>query len=256
MNISYRRFGNGKRIVVMLHEWMSDSRTWDPILPYLDCRAATYILVDLRGYGLSRNLAGAFDLAEASADILNLLTELGHFRFYVACHSMSGLIAEWLAQIAPSRVRGLFGVSPIPPQGFLMDDAALSELLKVIEDDDVAIEAIAARTGNRYGHGWLSARLASMKEGASKHAMVGYARMIARTEISAGARGSKIPFLVICGDHDIAPLRPEPMNDAFTSLHRQATIIKLNEAGHFAMLEQPVYVASALEEFVLRGPEE
>jgi len=54
--MGYRRHGGGKRLVVILHEWMSDSRTWDPILPYLDGDLATYIPVDLRGYGRSSKL--------------------------------------------------------------------------------------------------------------------------------------------------------------------------------------------------------
>src|SRR5579871_2171146 len=181
MSLGYRLYGTGHRPVIILHEWMSDSGSWDPVLPYLDRSSATYALVDLRGYGRSKQVTGSYDLEEAVADILEVADELRFGEFGLVCHSMSGLIAQRVAQIAPDRVTGLFGVSPIPPQGFLMDEAALAALLKVIQNDEAAIEAIADRTGHRYGDGWAKARLAAMKSGCDPEAMKGYARMIAST---------------------------------------------------------------------------
>ena len=61
--LGYRVYGTGHEIAVVLHEWLGDHTNWDSVLPFLDPDRARYLLVDLRGYGLSRHLSAVHDLS-------------------------------------------------------------------------------------------------------------------------------------------------------------------------------------------------
>src|SRR5689334_6159547 len=52
--------GNGPEPVLVLHEWLGDHANYDAVLPNLSPAAARYVFADLRGYGLSRDLAGSY----------------------------------------------------------------------------------------------------------------------------------------------------------------------------------------------------
>lgn len=110
--LGHGRAGAGERPVVVLHEWLADQRNYALLHPWLDGAAFTYRFVDLRGYGLSCEMAGAYSAAEAAGDVLRLMSVLGHRRFDIVGHSMSGMIAQRIALDAPDRVGRMVLISP------------------------------------------------------------------------------------------------------------------------------------------------
>ena len=250
MKLGFQRHGDGAETAVVLHEWLGDHKNWDPVVPYLDGKLASYLFVDLRGYGLSRNLKGAYDLDETVQDILELMDGLGHHRFHVVCHSMSGLVGQYLLQKARPRIKSLFAVSPVPPSGFKMDKAAFDRLVSVTDSDASALEAISARTGSRYAEGWLSRKLAIARSSATRDAMVGYARMFTSSDISEGARGIDTPVRALAGQYDIPIYREESVRNHFANVYPRFDLVTCQEAGHYAMLEAPVFTASQIERFI------
>src|SRR5262245_57598382 len=113
--LAHALHGRGPSRVVMLHDWLGDRHNWDPVVPYLDEQRFTYVLVDLRGYGESRAIAGDYTVDEAVGDVVALTSLLGWERFAAVGHSMSGLIVQALAAAAPARVSRLVAVTPCPP---------------------------------------------------------------------------------------------------------------------------------------------
>ena len=99
IELNYKKIGIGKKTVIVMHEWMGDHTNYDATIPYLNKIDFTWIFVDFRGYGLSKEIKGNFDLDEAFEDIKNLIKKLKINDIYLIGHSMSSLIAQKLSLI-------------------------------------------------------------------------------------------------------------------------------------------------------------
>ena len=93
VELGHKIIGTGKTKVMFLHELMGDHKNYDSILPYLDTSNYTYIFVDHRGYGLSKNIKGDYTIKEASTDVKNLIEKLNLQEVHLVAHSMSTMIA-------------------------------------------------------------------------------------------------------------------------------------------------------------------
>jgi pimeloyl-ACP methyl ester carboxylesterase len=250
--LGFRKIGSGPQAVLVMHEWLGDHANWEPVWPYLDGARFTYIFVDLRGYGWSRNLSGAYSAGEAVADGLRIMDLHGFQRFHIVGHSMSGMIAQRFLVAAPGRVMSLVAISPVPAAGFKADEKMMKALAAVIDDDAAAKNAIAARGGDRYGETWLNFKLGLARRAATKEAMAGYLKMFTGTDFADAVRGNRTPVLAITGRHDIPFYREESVRRNFEPLYPDFSLAVCEEAGHYAMLEAPVFVASNIEKFTGR----
>ncbi len=245
--LGHIRQGHGPEAVVVLHEWLGDHHNYDPVLPYLSDDTYSYVFADLRGYGLSKGLTGEYSVKEAAADVLALMSSQGHSRFHVVGHSMSGMIAQYLAVIAPERVKSVVVISPVPASGFKTDEAGLKRLAAVIDDDEAARAAIDARTGKRYSRAWRDRKLALARQAATRPAMIGYLAMFTGTDFSAQVTGLTTPVTAIVGEHDIPLYRQDSVQKLLGAAFPNFAVTVDHEAGHYAMLETPVLLAALVE---------
>lgn len=245
--LGHCRIGSGPTICVVLHEWLGDHVNWEPTLPYFDLGKLTLVVMDLRGYGWSRGMAGQYTQDEAVADVLRTADHLKLPRFHLVGHSMSGLVAQAIALKAPERMQSVTLFSPVPPTGFKADEVTMKALNAVIDEDDAAARAITARTGNRYGAGWLKRKLAIARAAGTKEAMRGYLTMFTSSVISGDTHRLAAPLHVVNGAQDIPFYRGPASHDAFAAAYPQATYETIDEAGHYTMLETPVRVAAIIE---------
>lgn len=248
--LGHRRIGAGPDAVLVMHEWLGDHANWEPVWPYLDTGRFTYVFVDLRGYGWSRNFPGSYSVDEAVADGLRIMDHYGYRRFHVVGHSMSGMIAQKFLAAAPSRVKSMVAICPVPAAGFKADDKTMGALRAVIEDDEATKKALVARGGGRYGEAWLNFKLGLARRAATREAMHGYLRMFTGADFSAEVRGSPIPVLAILGRYDIPFYREESVRANFESLYPNFSLVVCEEAGHYPMLEAPVFVAGNIDRFI------
>ena len=248
--LGYRKYGAGEIPVLLLHEWLAAHANYMPMLSYVDDRLFSYVLADLRGYGLSRHLPGDYSAAEAACDLLRLADMLGFESFCLVGHSMSGMIAQRIAADAPERVRRLVLISPVPASGFRMDEAGFQSMAAVVADEAAAAKAIRARTGDRYGATWIARKLALMRSGAQPEPMMGYLRMFTSTDFSADVAGLTTPVYILLSEHDIEAYREPRVAEIFGSLYPDLSIEVSREAGHYMMLETPVWAASRIEQFL------
>jgi 3-oxoadipate enol-lactonase len=247
--LGHCRIGSGPAVCVVLHEWLGDHVNWEPTLSYFDPGRHTLLFVDLRGYGWSRNMTGRFELGEATDDVLRLTEQQQILRFHLVGHSMSGLIAQEIALQAPSRIQSVTLFSPVPPTGFHADDTAMRALNAVVDEDEAASRAINARTSNRYGQGWLQRKLGIARGASTPEAMRGYLKMFTTSAIANPGRLTA-PLHVVSGAQDIPFYRNEAFRSAFAAAYPHATFEIIDDAGHYAMLETPVRVASIIEKRV------
>jgi pimeloyl-ACP methyl ester carboxylesterase len=248
--IGYRTHGTGPVTIFFLHEWLAAHENYLPMLSYFDERRVTCVLADLRGYGLSRHLTGDYSADEAAEDVLRLADALAVERFVLVGHSMSGMIAQRAAADAPERILRLVLISPIPASGFKTGADGFGRMAAIIADEAAAAEAIRARTGGRYGAAWIARKLALMRAGTHPDALLGYLRMFTATDFSADVAGLQLPVRILLGAHDIAPYREPAVTGAFAPLYPRLSIETSREAGHYMMLETPVWTASRIEQFL------
>jgi len=249
MILGHRMHGSGPNLVVVLHEWLGDSQNWSGVTPYLPEDQFRCLLVDLRGYGMSKQIRGTYTLEEAASDVIALVRRLTGGSFHLVAHSMSALVAQYILAFEKSVSRALL-VSPVPPAGFKMNEDAFARLLAVIDDDDAALAAIAARTGSRYGNGWLRRKLATARLSASREAMRGYAHMFTQNDISESVRGVGIPIRVVAGKYDLPVYRADTIRETFGAIYRHLEVVECSEAGHYGVVEAPVFIASEIERFL------
>ncbi len=86
LTLGYSVYGQGAEKVIVLHDWMGDASNYEPVIPYLDPNTFTWMFADVRGYGRSRNLKGAYTVEEVAADVFRLADALGWKRFHVVGH--------------------------------------------------------------------------------------------------------------------------------------------------------------------------
>ena len=60
--LNYKKVGNGAKTVIVMHEWMGDHTNYDTAIPYLNITDFTWIFVDFRAYGLSKEIKGEYTL--------------------------------------------------------------------------------------------------------------------------------------------------------------------------------------------------
>lgn len=246
----HRRIGSGPEAVLVMHEWLGDHANWEPVWPYLDTARFSYVFMDLRGYGWSKAMTGAYSADETIGDGLRLMDHHGMTRFHVVGHSMSGMIAQKFPLTAPSRVKSVVAICPVPASGFKADEKTMAALRAVVEDDTAAKKAILARGGARYGDNWVNFKLALARRASTRDAMHGYLKMFTATDFEAQARGNKTPILALTGKHDIPFYREESVRKKFAPLYPNLSLAVCEEAGHYPMLEAPVFVAGTIEKFL------
>lgn len=251
--LGYEIQGHGPRPVIVLHDWFCDRSNWEPVRPYLSSNDMTYAFVDLRGYGTSRNIKGAYTLEEASADVLALVRQLGWKRFSVVGHSMSSLVMQRLAQLAPDRMAAGVAITPVPPTGLGKDEEmiAMSKKLAMASDERRG-EILPQIWGTRLSDAWIAFKARRWGEVAERAAVAAYVDMYCKTDISEKARGVQTPMLIVAAEQDASPFRAESLAQTMLPYYPNAEIATLHECGHYPMQEMPPLLATLLERFLTR----
>lgn len=242
--------GSGPAHVLVMHDWHGDHTNYEPMLPYLDTSAFTYVFVDLRGYGGSRHLAGRYDVNEISGDCLRVADSLGWNRFHVVGHSMTGMAAQRLALDAGTRIRSAVALCPISAAGSKLDAATRAFFASTTHDDD-RFRALLRYMSGGLGPGWETAKLRQNRERVNAACRDGYLNMLVNTDFSAEVRGLATPWLVVVGEHDRG-LDRAAMESTFLAWHPGTELVELAGVGHYPMQEVPPRLATALEAFLAR----
>lgn len=248
VELGHKIIGSGEKKVLFLHELMGDHKNYDPILPYLDTQNFTYIFADVRGYGLSKDIKGDYSIEEASNDIKNLITSLNLNEIYLVAHSMSTMIAQKVALI-DTRIKSLILTTPIPASGVKAPEIQKQALLKQMKENKSLIEDIVNSSSKRYNQTWRNKRIKMAYEASTIEARVGYMNMYMTTDFLEEAKNIDIPIRVIVGKHDFPVFGLNSVKKVFETTFKDFKIVECQEAGHYPMIECPIYFATKIEEF-------
>jgi pimeloyl-ACP methyl ester carboxylesterase len=233
-----------------MHEWMGDHTNYDFIIPYLNKKDYKWIFVDLRGYGLSKHIAGEFTCREAADDIHRLVENLKLNSYSLIGHSMSAMIAQRILVDVPNKIDILIAVTPVSAAGVSLEEKDIKILREVIYDDSYAKSAIKARTGERYNDTALSFKLSLARNASIVQAREGYLDMFLDTDFSSEIKGLNVPVRIIVGEHDIPTFKEEVVAKSFSQFYSDLRIVKFLESVHYPMLECPILFASTIEHFL------
>jgi len=248
VTLGHKIIGNGAKKVLFLHELMGNYKNYEPIFPYLDTDNFTFIFVDLRGYGMSRDIEGEYSCEEASTDVKNLISHLNIKEVNIVAHSMSTMIAQKIALI-DDRVSKLVLITPIPASGVKLPEIAENSLLKAMQKNESKIEEIVYSASKRHNEKWAQNRIKMAYEASTVEARVGYMKMYMHTDFSDEVNAIKIPIKIIVGKYDFPIFGLKLVTKLFTHYYDDVEIVECQEAGHYPMLECPVYFSSKIEEF-------
>ncbi|MGA5300475.1 alpha/beta fold hydrolase [Nucisporomicrobium flavum] len=241
--------GSGPVHVLALHGWFGSSRGWGFLPQLIDPDRFTWAFPDYRGYGERRDVAGEHSIAEISRDALAVADDLGWDRFAVVGHSMGGSAAQHVLADAPDRVTHLVGISPVPAGGVPFDEQGWGLFDSAANDRASRKAIIDLTTGNRLSSHWLDTMVDESLASSTVEAFGAYLPAWARTDFADRVAGNPVPALAIVGEHDPA-LGAATMRATWLTAYPNARLEILAEAGHYAMYETPVRLASLLDEFL------
>ena len=248
--IAHKQIGSGKEKVLVMHSWTGDSTSYDSMLPYLNTDDYTYVFVDLRGYGGSKEMQGTYSVEEASSDAIKLIDFLAWNEFHLIGHSMSGMIVQKIAVDNPSRVKSIIAITPVPACGTpgpkeMMDFFESA----AINNDEAAMQCVNTLTSNRYTKTFAKKMITDIRQHSTSEARLGYMNMFFYTDFSESVKGLHTPILVLFGEYDFE--RSEAfMRNTFLKWYPNAHLECCKASGHYPMIETPVTLVTAIEKFL------
>lgn len=252
MILGNKLIGSGASKVIVLHDWWSDRTSYETTLPFLNQDDFRFAFFDLRGYGDSIDLKGEYSLQEASEDILNTADHIGWKDFHLVGYSMTGLVVQNVAALAPKRVLSITCVCSVPANGFADVDAAFLQFMTdaARDDDEKALQLAGMLTGNRHDKNWSAFKVRRWRETSVAAARLGYLSMFTHSNIVDKVNGTTIPTHVICTSDDIEGLRRDAINSTFGKWYRNLTVSEINNAGHCPMQETPASFATTVNRYL------
>lgn len=250
IQIKYRKIGNGNKIVLIMHEWMGDCSNYDASIPYLNISDFTYYFIDFRGYGLSKELDGDFNLEEMTNDIKTIIRNENLEKFTLIGHSMSSLVVQKLSLDLKEQVLKQILITPIPPTGIKMKEEAKEKLLLNVKNENGVIEQVVEGASKRYNDVWKDYRKNIGNKCSTTKAKLGYMNMYLSNDFSKEIKGLNIPTKVIVGKYDLPAFHKNSVHKEFVKYYPDFEIIECQESGHYPMIECPVYFANKIENFI------
>lgn len=251
--LGYQLIGKGKEPVFMLHNWFDDASSFETVVSYLDQERFCYVLVDLRGYGRSSHLQGAYTVQEVAADVLELADALQYGQFHILGHSMSGLFAQYLTVCAPKRIKRMVALTPVPACGSPMP----AEVVKAAEaasagNREIAVQFLHFATGNRLAEGFIQRKVDSFYASSTHEARMGYRAAFSDTNFEKEVMGNQTPTLVIAAKYDNPAYAPDAMRQTLLKWYPNAHMEICHDSGHFPNQEEPPLCAAYIERWLKR----
>lgn len=243
---SYYAFGQGPT-VVMVHGLGSQMQHWLPTARIL-ARHHRVVLVELPGHGLSP-MPAPFSLEQAAATLDEAIRDATDGPVVLVGHSVGGLVAAKEALLHPERVRGLVlietALKPQVPPG-----PREVMLARLDHDYDRLIHEAYLSFGRDSLQGErLYAEVARMEPIMVKS----WIRLALFADLAGQMRKLLPPMLAVLAPHSWEAKETWPQVAKALGYDGVPRVepVRIEDAGHFLMLDQPQTLAEHIARFVL-----
>ena len=247
--LDYISIGNGEEKVIFIHGWKMDHTCFDGLHAALDQTACTYIFMDQRGYGLSRDQDGPYSIVQIAEDVMVLADHLKWDRFHIVGHSMGGKVISRLMADIPDRIKSAIGITPCPPVKIPFDEPGWALFSKAANDASSRQEIFRISTGNRLSDTWYETITEKSMQASTSESFYDYLDSWVNYEFFENVKGCAVPLKIMPGEHD-PHLTYELMQDTFGQWFSSVEIVKLPNCGHYPMYEIPLSLAAECEKFI------
>ena len=246
MVVGYTLWGHGPQGVLMFNDWLADCSSYEPMLQYLDTESYTYALMDLRGYGRSRQIPGEHNSMEAAQDAVDVADYLGWKTFHAVGFSMTGMVVERLAAHFRDRIKSLIAIGPVSASGIKMTEDMRKWFISTITNDDALRELASRITAYRLSPQWAEVKLKLARTTRDPKAVRDYFDMWTLEDFSSELKGVDVPLLVIACQYDQDKFLEEDVKNTWLKYHPRAEL-HVMEAGHCPMQETPIRLQTVME---------
>lgn len=241
--------GCGDHPVIVVHGWVGDHRSFQPLWNDLDRDRFTYAFMDARGYGAARAVEGEYTIAEIGEDVLALADAHGWERFSLIGHSMGAMAVQRVLRTDTDRVRAMIGITPVPASGAEFDEGAWDLFSRAVDDLDARTTVFTITSGDRSSPTWVKRIARESFERLDPTAMASYLKSHANDGFSDDIAGIQTPVLVLVGEHDPA-IQREGMEATYLQWYPNAELDTIANAAHYPMDESPVSLVTTVERFL------
>ncbi len=250
--LGHQLYGTGPEKVVALHNWMGDASSFDALRSWIDSDAFTFAFADVRGYGASKAIEGAYTTDEIAADVLRLADHLGWDRFHLVGHSMNGMAGFKTLlrdRAGGKRIKSFVAITPVTPDGYPASEEDRAFLWAAIEDDETAKNAFAGLTGGKLNATWAKRNTDYLRLTTSPAVLRAYYRMWLDEDFSEEFRAAKVtvPILVIVGRNDLPGFQEAYYAETVAKWAPNIRFEYVDDAGHYPIFETPVLTAALIE---------
>ena len=240
----FNTFGHGPT-VVLVHGLGTSAQDWLPVARVL-ARTHRVVMVDLPGHGESA-MPEPFSLAQATLALDEALAEQGSEPVILVGHSVGGLVCTAEALDHPERVRGLVLLdAALKPQ---VDAHELAFLLKRLDRDYATLVRGAYLAFGRDSA--QGERLWSQVREQDPRMVKRWIRLAWTTDLSARAASLEPPVLAVWSARSWLVGEPWPTaaRELGVDAVPQLRPVRIEDSGHFIMLDQPVRLAALIDAF-------
>ncbi len=246
--INYVSVGHGLEKVIFLHGWKMDHTCFDGMHAALDQERFTYIFVDQRGYGLSKQQQGPYTIVQVARDLVELADALNFSSFHFVGHSMGGKVLCRLLADVPDRIQSAVGITPCPTVKIPFDEPGCKLFSRAAAHRPSRKDIFQIFTGNRLTQAWYSMVTEQSMQASTEKAFADYLDSWVNYECHEEISGCAVPVKIMPGEHD-PHLTHELMKETFGKWLLNVEITELANCGHYPMYEIPLSLASACERF-------
>ena len=164
---------------------------------------------------------------------------------------MGAKIGHRVLHQAPSRVRRLVGVNPVPAAATPMDEQTWALFDGAAGNPANRAAIINFTTGSKLTPTFIDAVARHSVENSDVRAFAAYLRMWAKEDFTAdvSSAGLGVPVKVIVGETDPA-ISAEVARETWLVYFPGAELEVMANAGHYPMFETPVALATSIERFL------
>lgn len=249
--IAYSLYGErDKPLLVLAHSLGCDHTMWAQQHEAF-CAHYCVLVFDIRGHGRSSAPVGDYQISIMGRDILELIDAIGNGRFSFCGVSMGGMIGQWIAANAPSRIDKLILANTAAAMG---TDDYWNDRIERIQRSGMA--ALAPEIINR----WFTPQfkeaasdiVRGFEEALCHMSPLGYTGACAAIrdfDISTALTKITAQTLIICGAHDMAT---PPHMSATIASHIPLAELTTLDAAHLSNIEAPIAFRKKVLSFLER----